>query len=198
MLGLICLDILPEIIEIGKWYFVIFTLLGFFSLIIIDKIIPHHDHKHQEDDEEEEDHQEHLVHISTITLIALLLHNMLEGMGLYNIASHDLKNGIIMMLGIGLHNIPFGFQIASLNHAKKHILLLTFLVLSGFLGGLIFCMFGTLNPILEGIILSLTLGMLCQILFLELFKEVWQNKHKKETIYGIIIGIVFLILINLI
>ena len=148
-------------------------------------------------DEEKEDHKNHIEHISTITIIALLLHNIIEGMALYGVATTDLKSGILMLTGIGLHNLPFGFQISATKKNNKNKMLITLLVLSGGIGGLIFLIFGNLSPILEGIIIALTLGMLLHILFFELLKEVYEEIHKKETIYGIIIGIILLVVINI-
>lgn len=195
ILGLIFLDLIPELMEIGAWYFWIFTLIGLFGLILIDKFIPDHEHDHHENDEEKKEHINHITHISTITIIALLIHNYIEGIALFGVASNDLKNGVMMLLGIGLHNLPFGFQIAS-GFKKKNIILIVLLVLSGFLGGLTFYLFGSLNEVVEGIIISLTLGMLIHISLFELLKEVLTNICKKESIYGIIIGIIILVIIS--
>ena len=174
-----------------------FVIIGLFLLILIDKLVPHHEHNHHENDEEKEDHKNHIEHISTITIIALLLHNIIEGMALYGVATTDLKSGILMLTGIGLHNLPFGFQISATKKNNKNKMLITLLVLSGGIGGLLFLIFGNLSPILEGIIIALTLGMLLHILFFELLKEVYEEIHKKETIYGIIIGIILLVVINI-
>ena len=137
-------------------------------------------------------------HISTVTITALLLHNMIEGMALYGVASNNIKSGLLMLFGIGLHNLPFGFQIGSFGKNKENRGLICLLVLSGFIGGLLFSIFGSFNYLVEAIILSLTIGMLLHILIFELLKEIIQEIHKKETIYGIIIGIIILIIINLI
>ena len=169
IIGLITFDLIPELIEVDKWWLIFFVIIGLFLLILIDKLVPHHEHNHHENDEEKEDHKNHIEHISTITIIALLLHNIIEGMALYGVATTDLKSGI----------------------------LITLLVFSGGIGGLLFLIFGNLSPILEGIIIALTLGMLLHILFFELLKEVYEEIHKKETIYGIIIGIILLVVINI-
>lgn len=196
--GLMIFDIIPELLEIKKWWLIIFVIIGLLFLLLADKFVPHHEHNHKENDDEKKEHQEHLIHISTVTLIALLLHNLIEGMALYGVANNNLKDGILMLLGIGLHNIPFGFQIASMNKFKNHPLLITLLVISGFVGGLIFSVFGEINIIVEGIIIAMTLGMLLHIFLFELLKEVWENKNKLETILGIFIGIIILIGINII
>lgn len=196
--GLIIFDLIPELIEVKKWWLVFFVLLGFIVLILIDKLIPHHNHEHKEHDELKKDHINHIDHISTITIIALLLHNIIEGMALYGVSISETKNGMLMLLGIGLHNLPFGFQIASAEKNNKNKTLITLLVISGFIGGLIFLIFGNINEIFEGIIISITTGMLLHILLFELLKEVIKEIHKKETIYGIIIGIILLVVINVI
>lgn len=198
IIGLVCFDLLPEVIESGKWWMSLFIILGFVILFILDRLVPHHEHEHHEDDEEKIDHVLHMEHISTVTITALLLHNMIEGMALYGVASNNIKSGLLMLLGIGLHNLPFGFQIGSFGKNKENRGLICLLVLSGFIGGLLFSIFGSFNYLVEAIILSLTIGMLLHILIFELLKEIIQEIHKKETIYGIIIGIIILIIINLI
>lgn len=198
ILGLIELDLIPELIEVGKWWLILFVLLGLSLLLILDLFIPNHSHKHKENDEEKAAHQNHLAHIGTVTLIALLLHNMVEGMALYGVATANLKSGILMCLGISLHNLPFGLQIANYTRKKHNKLLITLLVLSSLIGGVIVFCFGSINEIILGIIIAITLGMILHIFLFELLKEVIQNRNKKETIYGIIIGIVILLIINFI
>lgn len=198
IIGLIIFDLGKELWEIGYPWLFIFIFLGLFILILIDKLIPNHHHDHVDNDEEGKEHQNHLEHIGIITIIALLLHNLVEGMALYSLSLNDLKSGALMLLGIGLHNLPFGFQIASYNNDKKNSILLVLLVLSGFVGGLLFSIFGSLNEVVEGIIIALTIGMLLQIFLFELCPEVLKNIKKKETFYGIIIGIILLFIINLI
>lgn len=197
MLGLIIFDLLPELIEIGKWWLILFVILGLSTLLILDIFIPHHNHEHHDNDEETKDHKEHIAHIGAITIIALLLHNLVEGIALYSLGINDLKSGILMCIGISLHNLPFGFQIASFSE-KRNYILITLLVLSGFFGGLFVFLFGTISELVLGIIIAITLGMILHIFFFELLKEVIVNIKKKETIYGIIIGIVILILISII
>lgn len=198
LIGLIIFDIIPEILEQKNIYLWLFVIFGLLILILVDKLIPHHNHDHHENDEESKEHQDHLLHISIITMVALILHNMIEGMALYGVSINDLKNGILMTIGIGLHNLPFGFQIAGYDTNGKNKILVILLVLSGLLGGIIIYLFGSINTTFEGIIIALTLGMLLHILVFEFLKEVLNNIKQKATIYGIIIGIILLVIINLI
>lgn len=198
ILGLIFLDLVPELIEIGNWYLIIFVILGLAFLIFIDKLIPHHHHHHKEHNDDIKEHQGHLEHISFITILALLLHNIVEGIALYSVASTDLNSGVLMCLGIGLHNLPFGFQIANYGNKSANKFAVCLLILSGLIGGLLICMFGNLSEQVTGIIIALTLGMLLYILFWELLVEVYNNIKHKATFCGIIIGILILIIMNLI
>lgn len=196
ILGLICFDLIPEVIEYHSWYSLIFIIIGIFILKIIDIFVPHHNHKHHDNDEATISHKRHLNHIGTITIIALILHNFIEGIGLYSIAQNNLKNGLMLVLGIGFHNLPLGIEIGSLNQDKLNIWLNILLVLSSFLGGVTSLMVGNLPDIMTNIIISLTIGMIIHILIFELLGELVNNREKKESIYGIIIGIIILIVIN--
>lgn len=196
--GLIVGDLVPHLLEINNYLLIIFVFVGLLFILMLDKLIPHHHHEHHENDEETNDHQEHIKHISIITIMALLLHNFVEGMGLYGVTMDNYKSGILMCIGISLHNLPFGFQIASYNEKSSNKLLIALLVLSGLLGGLTIYLFGNVNHFVEGVIIAITLGMIMHILVFELFNEVWTNIKKKETYCGIIIGILILIIINII
>ena len=194
IIGLIVFDLAPELIEQDNAWLFVFVILGFVLLFLIDKLIPHHHHKHHAHDEATKEHKDRLEHVSTITILALSMHNLIEGMALYSISLESIRSGILMLIGVGLHNLPFGFQIAG----TKNKLLVFLLVISAFLGGLVVFFFGNIDEFLQGIILALSTGMLFHILIFELFKEIKENIGQKETIYGIIIGILILVIINLI
>ena len=44
ILGLICFDLVPELLEIKKWYLILCVVIGLLFLLLIDKLIPHHHH----------------------------------------------------------------------------------------------------------------------------------------------------------
>lgn len=194
IIGLIVFDLAPELIEQDNAWLFVFVILGFVLLFLIDKLIPHHHHKHHDHDEATKEHKDRLEHVSTITILALSMHNLIEGMALYSISLESIRSGILMLIGVGLHNLPFGFQIAG----TKNKLLVFLLVISAFLGGLIVFFFGNIDEFLQGVVLAISMGMLLHILLFELFKEIRENIRQKATIYGIIIGVILLIIINLI
>ncbi len=194
LLYLIIFDILPEISESFNFYALLFILLGLVLLKILDFFVPQHDHHHKDKNDNKKEHDNHLNHIGTITIIALLLHNILENMALYNVAIKDFKSGMFMCLGIGLHNLPLGFQIGS-NLKKENNFNIFILTISGLVGGLINLFIGNISEVITTYLLSFTLGMLIYLTFFELFKEVIENIKNRYTYYGIILGVIIIILL---
>ena len=192
MIMLLAFDIVPEItesLEDNYILMIIFILVGAGLLKLMDIIIPHHNHL-----EEISHHEKHLHHIGLISSLALIIHNVIEGIGIYNIALLDTKAGILMAIGVGLHNIPFGIEIvSSLNETKKNtkevwinIILLT---LSTVLGALIMLIIGNISETVLGSLLSITVGMILYLILFELLPEIKETKNKKYTIVGFIVGI---------
>ena len=112
MIMLMLVDLIPEVKEIfisefgfGKGVFLalIGIVGGIIILKILDVFIPEHDGKKKEE----------LNHIGLISSIALVLHNIIEGMAVFSTVNNSIKTGILVSLGIGLHNIPMGLVIAS-------------------------------------------------------------------------------------
>lgn len=194
MLGLLFVHLIPELIETKNIWLIIPSIIGFLILVFLDKLIPHHHHEHTDEYCDKHDHEEHLNHIGIVTIIALAIHNIIEGVSLYSVTLNDVKSGLLMMLSIALHNIPLGFQIGNSIDYKSNKLLIAFLCLSSLFGALIMIAFGGLNELVINILLALTFGMLLYILIFELLSEVRKNINKKETTYGIIVGILILII----
>ena len=196
---LILTHMLPETIELlGLKYifiFLIFTILGYMILKLLDNLIPDHDDDGKGMDKEEL--KENLIHIGVITSIALVLHNVIEGMAVYSTVLSDASLGLAVTLGIGFHNIPLGMVIAgtfyqSNENIYKSILSILFVSLSTFAGGLIMFFLGlsSISPIISGILLSVTLGMLIFISMTELLPRIKNTKNKKVTYLGITIGVI--------
>lgn len=211
MLFLIFGDLLPEIIEVldlksnlKNFYIVLcFSFLGFVLLKILDFFLPEHHHNHQEENDNKEEHNAHLFHIGFITALSLIVHNILEGISIYITGVNDFKLGLIMALSVGCHNLPLGIEISVglLAEKKKKIQkisILFFLVFSSFLGAFLLFVIGKeLSTFLEGILLSLTLGMLLYISLMELLPEIIKNKKQKEIKWGIVFGIVLALILLL-
>ena len=196
---LIFFDLLPEVMELLGIqyiaYFIIFVFVGILLLKGLDSFIPdHHDHKMTKKEE-----KQNLSHIGILTTVALIIHNILEGMAIFLAASSDVSLGIVMSLGVGFHNIPLGMIISSTFYQsgekpKKFVWLMVLLCLSSFIGGFIPYLLHIyeVNDVVMGSLLSLTLGMLSYIVLFELVPRVRETKNKKASLGGIILGILIL------
>lgn len=200
LFALIILELIPETLELIQTKFMVVSsiitvivlgALGILILKMLDKFVPNHD----------SDNKNNLIHIGVMTSIALIIHNLLEGMAIYTSLSSSLKFGTILGVGVALHNIPLGMSITSLfynngKNNKKAILMSLLVSLSTFLGGLITFIFAgaILNEFYRGIILSITLGMLIYIVLFELLPHMVENKNKNNVVLGMLIGITLLIL----
>jgi len=188
---LLVFELLPEALEHSNYFTVIsFSLLGIIMIKILDLFIPEHEHSES---------SSHIYHIGIITSIALVLHNLIEGMALYSTLTSSTKLGILIGIGIGLHNIPMGMVIGNAIYDKtqsfgKTIIVSLLISLSTFIGGLFTYLFSNLiNDYVMGILLSITIGMLIYMVLFELLHHLC-HQNKKNSIIGVIIGIlIFLI-----
>ena len=187
---LIVFELIPEALEHLNYLLVIlFSLIGIIIIKLLDFLIPSHHHTEDES---------HIYHIGIMTSIALVIHNLIEGMALYATLNSSVSLGVLTGIGIGLHNIPMGMVIGSTlydkNKSIKKTLLISLLIsLSTFLGGLFIALFNIINSYVTGILLSLTIGVLIYMAFFELLHHL-KHQNKKVTIIGLFIGIlIFLI-----
>ena len=202
ILNLLVMDLIPEIFELLENYelgfkillIVIFATLGILILKILDFFIPDHHHEHHDNEIDKKEHVSHMRHIGTLTLISLILHNLLEGFAIAGNAANNTEMGFKICLSVALHNIPLGTTIFSSVDIKKNKLLVLSLTLSSFIGGLIFLIIGDISLLALAIISIITFGMLMYIAVLELLPELWHNIAKKETIMGLLAGLIIIII----
>ena len=199
---LIITDLLPEVIEnlkLSKIYIgIIGLLVGYVLLKLLDYFIPDHgDESHSKNET-----QNNLIHIGIITSVALIIHNIIEGMAVYTTAITANTSLVIgMTLGVGFHNLPLGMVIASsiyqTNKSKsKTIISLIAVSISTFIGGLIVYLFhiDNIEGVIAGLLLSITLGMLLFIVIDELIPRTLSIKDKKTAIIGILSGVIILLI----
>jgi len=193
LLFLIFLELIPETLEkLDYLNLLFFGLTGVLLLKGLDHFIP--EHYHSKD-------KHHISHIGFMSALALLLHNLIEGLALYTTLNTNITMGILIGIGVGLHNIPMGMIIGSTlkeaNYSSMKIIVISLLVsLSTFLGGLLAYFFqNIITDYVLGIFLAITLGMLVYIVFFELLEHMHHQK-KENNILGIMIG-AFLFVISL-
>ena len=120
MTALVLFDLVPEMLEhmegISFIWILLLILLGIGILKGLDHFVPDHD-------DHEAPHkcsEENLIHIGIVSLVAIVLHNIIEGMAVYSLTIESVKMGVLVALGVGLHNIPMGMVIATtMEHEPK-------------------------------------------------------------------------------
>ena len=187
IIGLAFFDILEECLEMNNKIIMIISMIGGIVLLkSLDLFIPDHHHKSKNKD--------HMEHIGLVSALALFIHNSIEGIALYNMASTSINSGILMALGVSFHNLPLGIQISSLVKSnKERLIILTILVFSSIFGISVINLFNINIENIEGIFLSITFGMLIYISMFELLCEVKEHFNNKELKIGLLIGIIFII-----
>ncbi len=201
MIGLICLDLIPEVRELFhdySWGYsltmaIIFALVGFLILKFLDILVPHHHHEHKDNEKNKKEHIEHIHHVGLITILSLILHNILEGFAIFGMTVNDFRVGLLIALSVGLHNIPLGIHIFSALDIRENKISALCLTFSSLVGGLVFLVIRNINNLVIGIITSITLGMLIYIAFLELLPEIRNGIKNEETKIGLGIGLIILL-----
>lgn len=194
MTALSVMEMIPEVLEhVGNNNIPLILLAvsaGILLLKILDHLIPDHDNVHGF---EHDCTPENVIHIGIISSVAVILHNIIEGMAVYSMTADSLKTAILLSLGVGLHNIPMGMVIYSTLKKEKlriRAALLTTVSLSTLLGGIIMSLlWSTINDFIIGILMGLTLGMIIYIIIFELTPHLMHSKNKKLSAAGILIGI---------
>ena len=199
ILGLIFGDLIPEISAnlSNKWHILIFIVLGFLMFCVLDKFIPNHHHEHHEKNDNKKEHLNHNEHIGKLTIISLIFHNVLEGLAITGLSVKDFKTGLLITLGVALHNVPLGTHIFSSIDLGKNKILIFLLAISSLTGGLIYLILGSINTLVIGVITAITLGMLFYIAIKELLPEVITHYKEKEGYYGLLLGMILIIISKL-
>lgn len=199
MISISCFSLIPEAFLYVKQHHplleILFIIIEIFLGIYISKGISIFiNHKKESK----------LYKISIITTLALILHNIPEGMITFLLSKNNLHLGILLSLAIACHNIPEGIAIsiplyyATRNHKK--VFFYTFIAgFSELLGAFIayFILGKTVSSLMLSSLLSITAGIMIFVSLEELLKtaKTYQNKHIK---FSFLLGFVFMFLIQII
>jgi len=139
--------------------------------------------------------------IGIISMIAIILHNIPEGIITFMVSGINFNLGIKLAIAISMHNIPEGISVSvPYFYATKKKLKTFFIVLiSGFseILGAFLCYFflkDFINDFILGSIFSLTAGIMINISLSELLPESFKYKNKKLSYFGFILGIFVMII----
>jgi len=141
-----------------------------------------------------------LFKVGIISMIAIIMHNIPEGIATFIASNNNLDLGISLTIAIAMHNIPEGISISVpiyySTKSKKKAIMYTFIsAISEPFGALIAFLFlkNIMNDIIIGILFSIIAGIMLQIGFCELIPTAKKYKNKKMLILSFIIGVVFML-----
>ena len=190
-------DLIPESITMltnyynGLWVVIlsfIFVVLGIIISSLIDKYLP-------------TNNKENLYRVGIISMLAIIFHNIPEGIATFISTTKDTSLGISLATSIALHNIPEGISISVpiyySTKSKSKAILYTFIsALSEPIGAIITYLFllPFINDILLGLLFSLIAGIMLQISLTELLPESISYKYPNLTKTFFITGIIFMLL----
>ena len=178
-----CLFSFPRIIVM-----LICICIGIILSMTIDKYLP-----------ENKANNSKLYRVGIISMLAIILHNIPEGIATFMTSSTNIKIGLSLSIAIALHNIPEGISISmpiySSTKSKSKAISYTFIsALSEPFGAIIAFLFlkDIMNNLLMGMLLAMIAGIMLHISFYELLPESLSYNNKKLSILFFIIGVLFM------
>ncbi len=198
MIGISISELIPESLfqllnkNIGKG--VIISIASFIIGVILIKIFTILIEKQKKN-------ATNLYKLGILSMLALMFHNFPEGIATFLSAYQDMDLGIKLGIAIMLHNIPEGISIAVpiyyATGSKKEAIKKAFISglaepIGAILAFLLFKNFIT-NTFIS-IILLLVAGIMITISIEEIYPEIRKYKENKLFYFGIITGIVLLII----
>lgn len=141
-----------------------------------------------------------LFKVGILSMIAIILHNIPEGIVTFIVSNKDIMLGISICIAIAMHNIPEGISIVVPIYystgSKLKALFYTFIsAISELIGAVITYLFLSkyINDMILGFILSFTAGIMIQIAFNKL-APTGNNYDKKISRIFFIIGLIFMMI----
>ncbi len=169
-------------------FILIFITIGIILSMMIDKYLPTKENSN-------------LYRVGVISMLAIILHNIPEGIATFMAANSNISLGISLAVAIALHNIPEGISISipifHSTKSKKKALLYTFISgISEPFGALITYLFLSpfINDTIMGFLFSIIAGIMIQISIYELIPTSLSYNNKKLTIIGFIVGCIFMLI----
>jgi ZIP family zinc transporter len=134
-----------------------------------------------------------------VSMLAIILHNIPEGIATYLTSNHDLKLGVSLAIALALHNIPEGISVAvpiyfSTNSKKKAFLYTLLSGMSEFLGAILASIFlvGFSNNLFMGCLYAIIAGIMINISIYELLPSSLKYKKYLLTFSFFLFGLIFM------
>ena len=137
-------------------------------------------------------------------MLAIILHNIPEGMATFMASNTDISLGISLTIAIALHNIPEGISISvpiyyATNSKIKAISYTALSGLSELFGAIITYLFlkPFINDIIMGLLFSIIAGIMMHISVYELLPTSLRYKENSKTIIFFLVGVLFMYISSL-
>lgn len=197
MLTISLFSLIPESIELLAKYNYIFIFLIVFIFVVIGILFS----SFIDQKIENMFTNNKLYKLGLISVIALALHNIPEGITTFLSTNSNMSLGITLSIAIALHNIPEGISIAVpiFFATGSHKRAFFYTLLSGFsefLGAVLAYLFIAkyMNNFILSLILGITAGIMIHISIYELLPNSLKYKNKKETVVTFLLGVLIMIL----
>lgn len=173
----------------------IFMTFGIIISMLIDKYLP---------DNSENTDNKGLYKIGIISMVAIVLHNIPEGIATFITSTNNLKLGLTITIAIALHNIPEGISIAvpiyhATNNKLKAFLYALLSGMSEVLGSILAYLF--LAPLINDYVMkalyAIIAGIMIHISVYELIPGAYKESTLKSVLKYFLIGFGVMILSHL-
>lgn len=198
MLAISFLELIPESIQLSnEWFCIAGIILGALLMYLIDRLLPH---IHPELCSQEQGRD--LKKTALYLIIGISIHNLPEGMAMAIGTVTETKTGIAIALAIAIHDIPEGICTAAPFYHSTGQRLKSFLVSAatafpvviGF--GIANYIFNKISLEFVGLIIGATAGLMIYICADELIPSSCSRTTNHSTIFYLISGVVFVVLLQ--
>ena len=173
----------------------IFMVIGIIISMLIDKYLP---------SEYENKDNKGLYKIGIISMVAIVLHNIPEGIATFITSSNNITLGITLSLAIALHNIPEGISIAvpiyhSTNNKLKAIMYAFISGMSEVIGSVLAYLFLApfINEHIMAALYAIIAGIMIHISVYELIPGAYKESSLKPVLKWFLVGFIIMILSHL-
>ncbi len=147
---------------------------------------------------------DNLYRVGIFSMLAIIIHNIPEGIITFILSSSNIRLGLFMGLSIALHNIPEGISIMvpvyyGSGSYKKAFLFTLIAGVSEVVGGVVFYLIfnNYVNDLFLGSIFSFVAGIMIYLSFFELLPKSLEYENRNLTLSSFMIGIIFFFLISI-
>lgn len=196
MLAVALAHILTESLKSSE--FAIYAFIGGFLVVyLVEELLTTHKHDHTHGDHTHEDPHEHHNHVALVTLIAIFIHTLFDGLGIRAGFGISSTLGYGILLGVAIHQIPVSLSLAAVFQEsgfrrKTQIGALVLFALAAPIGFYLSdTLFSHTDKVLTALATAFAGGSLLYVSATDLLPVVHsQSRYKHLTIVCFVLGVV--------